>query len=154
MPDTSKFFLYIHESNKSTCKISHKLLIWDLKTWSTEKIIKSAEPLNYICLSGLPYFAEQKKSNVKLRNLRTLKYEFKIRAGNSSWIKVYKTKLLIRRRDEIKILDWNTREYKTILFIPGINFNNINFSQLHPTSDIDDVFLENLEMQNAIIKKI
>lgn len=105
-------------------------------------------------MSGLPYFAEQKKSNVKLRNLRTLKYEFKIRAGNSSWIKVYKTKLLIRRRDEIKILDWNTREYKTILFIPGINFNNINFSQLHPTSDIDDVFLENLEMQNAIIKKI
>lgn len=154
MPDTSKLFLYIYEFNENTYKISNKLLIWDLKTWSTEKIIKSAEPLNYIRLSGLPYFAEQKKSNVKLRNLRTLKYEFKIRAEDSSWIKVYKTKLLIERRDEIKILDWNTREYKTILFIPGINFNNVNFSQLHPTSDIDDVFLENLEMQNAIIKKI
>ena len=160
MPDTSKLFLYIYEFNRSTYKISNKLLIWDLKTWSTEKIIKSAEPLNYVCLSGLPCFAEQKKSNVKLRNLRTLKYEFKIRAedSDSSWIKVYKTKLLLIRRrddrDEIKILDWNTREYKTILFIPGINFNNVNFSQLHPTSDIDDVFLENLEMQNAIIKKI
>lgn len=154
IPHSNKLAIYIRKEN--FCR----LCIWNLETWTCEKIIKAMFPHNLFRRSDGFYILESGIDNatIKMRNLKTLKYNFRLYINKPHYItmsaKAYEKEILIQRYDynKVEILDLETKEYKTIFFLPGIHVQNAKFTQLHPSSDIDDTFLESLKMHGAIIE--
>lgn len=150
IPDTDKLAIYVLQ------KYCYKLFIWNLHTWTCEKIVRSKDPLNFFSKSDGFCCAEWGDSIIKVRNLKTLKYDLKLCIDKPHCVtvmtKAYEKAILIPKLDEIDILDLETKKYETVMFLPGIDVHSAKFTQLHPISDIDDNFLQNLKRLGAIIE--
>ena len=152
VPNTNKLLFYVRHDYFG------KLFVWNLDTWVCERCVDTMVPCNFFSKSDNFYSAEfgTDKLTMKMRNLKTLRYDFEVQLEKTNDItmrtKVYEREILIPQRDRVRILDLTTKEYKTIFFLPGIHVQNAKFTQLHPSSDIDDSFLESLKMHGAIIE--
>ena len=84
-----------------------------------------------------------------------MKYESGIRINklyrDTERITVFENELLLLYSDKVVILNLITKEYQSVFFLPGINVQNAEFTQLHSASDIDGDFLKSLKMHDAII---
>ena len=149
IPRADKLAVYIYQDDV------YKLFIWDLKNLTCEKDLKALRPTNFFhALNGF-FAAESGISSLKIRDFKNLKYDSRIQINESyrdtGSITVYENEVLLLYNDRVVILNLISGEYKSVLFLPGINVQNAEFTQLHSTSDIDDNFLKGLKMHNAII---
>ena len=149
IPQADKLAVYIYQDDV------YKLFIWDLKNLTCEKDLKALRPTNFFhTLNGF-FAAESGISSLKIRDFKNLKYDSRIQINESyrdtGSITVYENEVLLLYNDRVVILNLISGEYQPVLFLPGINVKNAEFTQLHSTSDIDDNFLKGLKMHDAII---
>lgn len=149
IPQSNKLAIYISQHDVS------QLFIWDLKTLTCEKVLKALLPTNFFCTSKGVFASESGIFSLRIRNLKTLKYESGIRINklyrDTERITVFENELLLLYSDKVVILNLITKEYQSVFFLPGINVQNAEFTQLHSASDIDGDFLKSLKMHDAII---
>ena len=150
IPGTNKLAIYFRKEE------TYKLAIWNVSSWSCETIVRARHPINFFYKSNNFYSAEDYERAIKIRNLNTLEYDEKIYVNKSYMNMALKTideqEMLISGPDKIEILNLITKEKKTRLFLPGCNFYKSQFKNLHPLSDIDKDFLENLKTLGAVIE--
>ena len=103
IPHSNKLAIYIRKEN--FCR----LCIWNLETWTCEKIIKAMFPHNLFRRSDGFYILESGIDNatIKMRNLKTLKYNFRLYINKPHYItmsaKAYEKEILIQRYDYNKL---------------------------------------------------